>query len=228
VTGPSTSAELVLLDLDGCLIDSTAAITGSIRHALRAADVVPPPADRLRWCIGPPLLESLRSLLAEAGADPASAERCLDAYREHYRDSAAELTRVVPGVADVLEVLAARAELAVVTSKPGPAALPLIEQLGLGEYLVGVHAPAEDHAVEPKATTLGRALAAHGRGRPPRAAVMVGDRSHDVAAGVACGTGTVGVTWGAGDREELVWAGAGVVVDAPVELPDAIARARGG
>jgi phosphoglycolate phosphatase len=37
----------------------------------------------------------------------------------------------------------------------------------------------------------------------PEATVMIGDREHDVLAGHACGTMTIGVLWGAGDRAEL-------------------------
>jgi len=48
---------------------------------------------------------------------------------------------------------------------------------------------------------------------------MVGDRHHDVEAGLACGVPAVGVTWGSGDRTELTTAGAVAVVDAPEQLP---------
>jgi phosphoglycolate phosphatase len=47
---------------------------------------------------------------------------------------------------------------------------------------------------------------------------MIGDRSHDMHAGRACGTRTVGVLWGAGDRDELEQAGADRVVAQPDEL----------
>lgn len=214
--------ELVLLDLDGCLVDSTAAITGSIRRALTEVGVAPPPAEALGWCVGPPLLDSLGRLLREAEADPALATRCLDAFRDHYRTASLELTRVIEGVPAALAAMADAAVLAVVTSKPGPAAVPLIEHLGLAETFVAVHAPDADHQVEAKAVTLARALAALAPGGDPSTAVMVGDRSHDVVAGLACGTGTVGVTWGAGDRAELARAGAHAIVDRPEELVAAV------
>jgi phosphoglycolate phosphatase len=41
-------------------------------------------------------------------------------------------------------------------------------------------------------------------------------------AGQACGTGTVGVTWGAGSREELEAAGADLIVDTPAALVAAL------
>ncbi len=213
---------LLLFDLDGCLIDSTPAITGSIRHALRELGVAVPPAAELTWCVGPPLRDSLATLLVDAGDDPARAPEAMDAYRAHYVDTATTLTAVIPGIEVVLDRLALDATLAVVTSKPGEVAAPLIDGLGLARWFAAVHAPVADHNAEPKAVTLGRALTDLADAGGPADAVMVGDRSFDVAAGRTCGTATVGVTWGAGSRAELVDAGADVVVDTPTALPDAI------
>jgi phosphoglycolate phosphatase-like HAD superfamily hydrolase len=49
--------------------------------------------------------------------------------------------------------------------------------------------------------------------------VYVGDAVFDILAGKAVGMRTVGVTWGAGKREELVEAGADWVVEGMGELP---------
>jgi phosphoglycolate phosphatase len=211
-------ADLVLWDLDGCLIDSTRAITGCIVHALRSLGVDPlPDPDTLTWCIGPPLLDSLERLLVDAGHDPADATRGLDLYRERYVTASLVETEVTPGIVSVLEAVGRGSAMAVVTSKPAQAAEPLLDHLGLRDAFVAVHAPDADHRVEPKEVTLARALA-HLVPTGRVDAVMVGDRSHDVIAGRACGTATVGVTWGAGDRRELVDAGADAVVDTPAQL----------
>ncbi|MFM7259620.1 MAG: HAD hydrolase-like protein, partial [bacterium] len=92
-----------------------------------------------------------------------------------------------------------------------------------------IYAPEDEHMLEPKELTLRRALAA--TGARPHASVMIGDREHDVLAGHACGTGTVGVLWGAGDRAELEAAGAHAIVAEVCALHGAVravaARARG-
>ena len=66
----------------------------------------------------------------------------------------------------------------------------------------------------------GPALAA--TGARPHATVMIGDREHDVLAGQACGTGTVGVLWGAGDRAELEAAGAHAIIAEVREMYEAV------
>lgn len=57
--------EAIFFDLDGTLTGPKVGITRCIRHALRALGVTPPDADDLTWCIGPPLLESFKSMLGD-------------------------------------------------------------------------------------------------------------------------------------------------------------------
>lgn len=204
-------------DLDGCLLDSQAAITACINAALRSAGLPARAPAELRWCVGPPLRDSFARLLAEAGADPRRAPDLVDGYRAAYPEAARRTTRVVPGVADLLRRLHGEAPVAVVTSKPPPFAAPLLEAAGLTPFLAGLYAPGLDALAEAKTVTLRRALAATAAADRART-VMVGDRHHDIDAGRACGTATVGVTWGAGSRQELEDAGADVVVDTPDAL----------
>jgi phosphoglycolate phosphatase len=114
------------------------------------------------------------------------------------------------------------ARLVLVTSKPERFAVPIVARLGLDRWLEAVVAPSLDRRAEPKAVTLSRALTTVTPDVDPSATVMVGDRSHDVLAGQACGTRTIGVTWGAGSRAELAAAGADRIVDTPAELVAAL------
>lgn len=51
---------------------------------------------------------------------------------------------------------------------------------------------------------------------------MVGDRSHDVAAGRSAGATTIGVTWGFGSAAELIAAGVDRLVDSPDDIDASI------
>lgn len=227
MSAPSPAA--VFLDLDGCLVDSTLAITRSINHALASLGIAERSTDDLRRFIGPPALANFRILLGEEGRDPGLASDCVETYRERYRAMATAETRIFPGIEDALATLGAVAPLAVVTSKPRPIAEPLLAALGLIDAFVAVHGPELDAQTEAKPETLARAIAT--LGVVAAATVMVGDREYDVAAGRACATGTVGVLWGAGDREELERAGADALADEPGRLAEvvlAVSRARSG
>jgi phosphoglycolate phosphatase len=216
----------VFFDLDGCLVDSRAAIAHCINHGLVTAGVEARPEAELYRFIGPPLLATFVELLGDAGADPAAALGCLAAYREVYAEVSLERTTVVPGISGAIAHLAARRPLAVVTSKPAEFARPILHVLELDGWFGEVFAPSLDALDEPKRGSLRRALEWSGAGSAAEAqrCWMVGDRHHDVDAGRACGVPTVGVTWGTGDRAELETAGADVVVDAPDELTSVLLR----
>ncbi len=220
---------LLLFDLDGCLVDSTVPITTCMNHALREVDLPPrEPAELVRF-IGPPLPASFRTMLAEAGvAEPTHDElmaRCVEAYRARYPEESVRSTAVISGIEVALDGLASRARLAVVTSKPWEFAEPILQGVGLRPRFEAVFGPETDLQAEPKARTLTRALEQLAPAGDPADAVMIGDREHDVLAGIACGTRTVGVTWGAGDRAELEAAGADLIVSAPAQLVDHLAGA---
>jgi phosphoglycolate phosphatase len=211
-------------DLDGCVVVSDEAIGDGLRHALAVVGLPMLDADRLRAAIGPPLLTTIGALLREAGHDTASGEgaelltTAVAAYRARYTEVGFDLTRPVPGVLELLDRLRSLGAGAtvIVTAKPTAVAEPLLAHLGLLDAFDAVYGAPMGPDVEEKRVTLARALEV--TGTDARSAVMIGDRSHDVLAGRACGTRTVGVLWGAGDRDELERAGADLVVERPAEL----------
>jgi phosphoglycolate phosphatase len=216
--------ELRCFDLDGCVIVSDEAIGDALRHALRVVDLPMPDTEQMRSAIGPPLLTTIGRMLRDAGHDTEAgegAERLATAvaeYRTRYATVGFGLTRPVPGVVQLLERLRSHASgrTIIVTAKPTAVAEPLLEHLGLRGLFDAVHGAPMGPDVEEKRVTLARALEVLAVGAS--SAVMIGDRSHDVHAGRACGTRTVGVLWGAGDRTELEQAGADLVVADPGEL----------
>jgi phosphoglycolate phosphatase len=209
-------AEVICLDLDGCLVDSRRAIATCLNRGLQAVGVDPRPAAELHRLIGPPLLEAYEGLLRSADRDVGLARRCIDAYRASYREISLSHTTVVPGIPAALAALGADHVLAVVTSKPTAFARPIVEHLGLDGAFAGIYGPELDELAERKAVTLAGALAEVAAGTDPSRVVMVGDRHHDIDAGIACGCKTVGVSWGSGARDEF--ADADLVVDTPAEL----------
>lgn len=211
-------------DLDGCLVDSRAPISAAMNAALRDLGLPTMEPAELHDHIGPPLLEGFEQILGSLDSDPAQARQAVTAYRRAYPDLALRDTRPVPGIPALLARLHGSVTMMVVTSKPLEYAEPILEAIGLRSRFAAVLGPALDALTEPKATKLEEALALAGVAEHERrsAAVMIGDRMHDVAAGKRCGTSTIGVTWGIGDRAELARAGADVIVDHPSEVSSAV------
>jgi phosphoglycolate phosphatase len=210
-------------DLDGCLVDSRPAIAAAMNHALRQLGLHEQPESELHQLIGPPLLSSFQRLLPAAGGHATQAREAVEAYRSVYPELSRALTTAVPGIPRVLAALYGHATLMVVTSKPHAFARPILESLALDRVFEAVFGPELDALTEPKSVQLAAAVAA--ADVPPAEAVMIGDRRHDIEAARGIGTKSIGVTWGIGDRRELVAAGADMTLDRPEQLLEALADA---
>jgi phosphoglycolate phosphatase len=214
----SAPAPAVLLDLDGTLVDSRAAIVAGINATLAAHGEPERPAAELIPFIGPPLHGTFGTLLGRDPGDPGLDEIVGD-YRTRYGDLMLDHTPVFDGIPEALDALAdAGCVLAVATSKARPLAQRLLEGLGLAGRFAAILGPVPP-ARDDKAATIATALDALG-GR--RHAVMVGDRLHDVEGARAHGLPCVGVLWGIGDAEELTGAGAAALCATPQELPGVV------
>jgi phosphoglycolate phosphatase len=208
----------VIFDLDGVLVDSRAAISGAMNHALAANGFPQRPEAELYRFIGPPLALGFAELTAQP-ADSDVVVACIISYRERYAITSLTETEVFAGIPEALGELSRDHRLAVATSKARLLAEPLLAALGLREWFEVVVGTDMTARVEDKAATIGRALAAL---QADRAAVMVGDRSFDVDGAHAHRLPAVGVTWGIGSLEEL--AAAEAIVDDPADLPAAVGR----
>lgn len=205
----------LFFDLDGTLTDSAPGIVRCIEHALRAHGLASVPEARLRACVGPPLAESFLELTGE--------ERLVDsliaAYRERFVEKGMFENRVYDGVEAMLDAcLAAGVALHVVTAKPAPYAERVLSHFGLRDRFGTVHGPALGGPLAPK-RALVEAAVTQLRIAPEETA-MIGDRGIDMQAARDNGVRAWGVRWGYGSDDELLAAGAGVLLDAPDDVLD--------
>jgi phosphoglycolate phosphatase len=209
-------AHAVLFDLDGVLVDSRASVARCINHALRTHGLAEHPDGQLHRFIGPPLASAFAELTSSP-IESTIVAACVESYRDRYADTFLRETAVVPGIREALAELRPEHRLAVATSKPRAFAEPLLHALELRQFFDAVAAPDLKVQTEGKAITVGEALGAL---RPARA-LMVGDRSFDIAGAHAHGLPAIGVSWGIGSCDELVSAGADLIISAPGELRSA-------
>jgi phosphoglycolate phosphatase len=193
----------IFFDLDGTLTDPKIGITRSIQYALGKLDRPVPLEDELTWCIGPPLLPSLKKLLG----DGELARKALSLYRERYSDIGLFENHVYPGVEDALSILSnSGRRLFVATSKPGVFAERIIERFELTAYFERVFGAELDGRRSDKTELLSHALQT--TGVDPGHAIMIGDRMHDMIGARNNGMTAIGVLYGYGGRQELTAAGA--------------------
>jgi phosphoglycolate phosphatase len=199
----SPAVPTILVDLDGTLTDPAAGIIGAVRHAVAAAGIEPPPAEELRWVIGPPLRQSFPRILGDA----CDVEGAVAAYRAHYGAGGLFDAAVYDGIFDALDSLRALpARLLVCTAKPEVTATRVLEHFGLIGHFDRVYGPDWDGRLDDKGDLIDHMLMIERF--DPGNAVMIGDRGSDVRAAARHGIPTVGVLWGYGDRDELADAAA--------------------
>jgi phosphoglycolate phosphatase len=171
-----------------------------------------PEADALTWCIGPPLLGSLETLLGDAH----QAQVALTLYRERFGTVGMYENELYDGIPELLASLSdAGHRLFVATSKPTVYARPIVEHFGLDAHFADVCGSELDGTRTDK-TELLAWLTAEKRVEGP--AVMIGDRRHDMVGARNNGMRAIGVAYGYGGEAELRDAGAETVCHAPGDI----------
>jgi phosphoglycolate phosphatase len=210
-----------LFDLDGTLTDPREGITRCIAYALERMGHEPPPLAQLTFAIGPPLRDSLATLLGTH--ERAQVERALALYRERFADVGLFENRPYDGIDAALRAIAATgARLFVATSKPLVYAERIVRHFGLHAHFIAVHGCELDGTREDKRDLLAHLLPHHGV--QPGHAVMIGDRGVDMRAARHHGLHALGALWGYGSAEELQSAGAHALCESPLSLTESLRR----
>jgi phosphoglycolate phosphatase len=205
----------LLFDLDGTLTDPFWNITRCIAHALTALGRSSPPPDSLRWCIGPPLKQSL-SMLLGSDNDPLVQE-ALRKYRERFGATGIFENEVYGGIPETLDALRGFGhKLYVATSKPTVYAEQIINHFGLGKYFERVFGSELDGTRSDKSELI--SYITYKESILPWDAIVIGDREHDMIGAGKNGVFGLGVLWGYGTEEELKAAGAYACIETPQDL----------
>ncbi|MEZ0325299.1 MAG: HAD family hydrolase [Fimbriimonas sp.] len=209
----------MLFDLDGTLTNPKPGITRCIAYAVDCLGLPPVDPDTLGWCIGPPLRGTFGKVLGTT--DPDLIASAIVYYRERFGDVGLFENEVYEGIPEVLNGLkAAGMRLFVATSKPETYANRIIERFELAPYFERVVGSELDGTREPKAEVIAHVISQCDA--DPAAAVMVGDRMHDVQGAHENGMPCIGVLYGFGEEGELHRAGAWSLCNTPYEIPAAI------
>jgi phosphoglycolate phosphatase len=211
----------LLFDLDGTLTDSRPGILASMRSALRALGIDPPPDEALTRFIGPPTHLAFRELLGTQ--DSAVIDRAVALYRERFARVGMFENSVYPGVREGLQALGKSGFRSwVATSKPRVYAEQIVEHFGLRPFFVRVFGSELNGVRGDKADLIAYLLATEGL--PVEGTWMIGDRLHDVVGAHKNALAAAGVLWGYGTRTELESAGADAIFASMADLVAAFER----
>jgi len=205
----------VLFDLDGTLADPFEGISKCISYALVTLGRKQPPRKDLRWCIGPPLKNSLSKLLNTD--DDYLAEKALAIYRERFSAVGIYENEIYEDIPDVLDDLNSLGhQLFVATSKPIVYAERIIDNFNLQRYFSHIYGSELDGTRNDKSSLISYILKSESI--TPSETIMIGDREYDMIGAKANGVDGLGVLWGYGSRKELEVSGASTCVKRPQDL----------
>ena len=209
----------LLFDLDGTLTNPAPGFLASVRHALVQLGVDGPDDSHLMRFIGPPLRETMGTLLGTT--DRNLIEKAVELYRWRLDNGGKFEAEVFPHIPETLEHFSEQGHaLYVCTGKPAEVASQIVANFGLDKHFRKVYGSQPDGRHCDKAE-----LIAHiwkNEGIDSRDGVMVGDTAFDMHGAKANQLRTVAVAWGFGENEELLALEPDQFVREPCDLITAI------
>jgi phosphoglycolate phosphatase len=205
----------ILFDMDGTLADTDDAYIQKVSRLIRPLHFAFPqhdPTRFLRWGLmqAETPLNWLMTVPDQLGLDVPLAKLTDGLHRLRGQGSLANFL-IIDGVRPMLEQLAARYPLALVTSRDQRGVEGFMDQYQLRGYFKLVVSALTAKRIKPHPAPV--LYAADQLGVNVAECVMVGDTTVDVIAGRRAGAQTVGVLCGFGERAELEKAGVNLVLE---------------
>lgn len=184
--------KMVVFDWDGTLLDSTGAITRTIRQACLDADLSDPGDEIASYVIGLGLADALRH--AAPNASDAQVAKLVEAYRRHYLSIDHDLC-LFDGVVPLLESLNSLGVVCTVTTGKSRQGLNrAMAQSDTGRFFAGSRC-ADECFSKPHPQMLQELMEEFNV--LPEDTVMIGDTTHDLNMARSAGTHAIAVTSGA-------------------------------
>jgi phosphoglycolate phosphatase len=207
----------VLFDLDGTLADTLADLASATNWALQQVGCPPCTVDSYRYKVGDGAREMCERALP---ADKQGlADDVLRLMGQQYDKHCFDLTRLYPGIADLISALTQRRlSLAVLSNKPDEFTKRVIAHYFQPSPFAIVRGQLPNVPLKPDPTAALQIT--QELGIPPAHWLYLGDTNTDMHTARAAGMHPVGVLWGFRDRAELLGSGAEHIVANPRDLLD--------
>ncbi|GMQ77014.1 MAG: phosphoglycolate phosphatase [Gammaproteobacteria bacterium] len=217
--------KLVVVDLDGTLVDSLPDIAWCVDGMLSRLDLPAAGPEQVRAWVGNGTEVLVRRALAArlAGAvDEQTCARALAIFTRLYAQHTSDRSRVYDGVPAGLDFLhRAGVELACVTNKASAFTHKLLAALELDKHFSLVISG--DSLPRGKPDPMPLLHAARHFAVAPEHALHIGDSVNDVKAARAAGFGIVCVTYGYNHGDDIRLSNPDAVIDSLAELPELFA-----
>ena len=224
-TGPRMSPRMVLIDVDGTLVDSVPDLAYCVDEMMQRLGRPPHGEAAVRNWVGNGVERLVRrALIGELDGEPDEADyaRAYPIFLDLYAENTSKRSVLYPGVREGLDWLrAAGYPLGCVTNKAAQFTEPLLKDLGIYDRFGIV--VSGDSLPKKKPDPLPLLHAAEYFGVAPEESLMVGDSVSDVRAARAAGFGIVCMSYGYNHGEDIRLANPDAVIDSMAELQGLLA-----
>jgi len=205
------SLRMVVFDCDGTIVDSQAALIEILHDTFQEHGLSLPSRDKVLRGVGLNLSEAIGLLLPER--DSSEIQNLTTTYKKfavEYRQSGAPSEPLYPNAKNVISSLHDSGWLlGIATGKSRRGLDYVLNQHKLNDFFITKQT--SDRVVgKPNPKMLYNAMS--DTGVDASCVFMVGDTTYDMRMAVNAGTNAIGVSWGYHETEELVQAGANIVV----------------
>lgn len=191
-----TGFPVLVLDLDGTLVDSLPDLTAAINRLMAARGLPGFVSAEIKPMIGDGIKKLIERAFAVRGRMPEAHD--LATFVADYTAHVAVETQPYPQVGETLATLQqAGWRFAICTNKPRAATQALLKALGLAHWFAALGCGDSFPARKPDPAHLLGTIAASGA--KPDCAVMVGDHANDMAVAKAVGIPSIFAAWGYGN-----------------------------
>ncbi len=214
--------EMVLIDVDGTLVDSVPDLAYCVDEMLKAIDMLPYGEAEVRHWVGNGVERLVRrALIGQVDGEPDEAlfSKAYPIFMDLYKDNTSKRSSLYPGVLEGINYLRDSGfKLGCVTNKAEAFTHPLLKDLGLFDYFTSI--VSGDSLAKKKPDPLPLLHSAEVLGVAPENSLMLGDSISDVKAARAAGFQIICMSYGYNHGVDIREAKPDVVIDSMVELKD--------
>ena len=213
---------LCIFDLDGTLTDTLDSLTYSVNLTLEEMGYPALERSKCRAFVGNGSRVLIEKALKASGDTTLSRiEEGMEVYDRVFDANCTYHVSPYDGIVELLQALKEKGmKLTVLSNKPHRQAVHVVEEVFGKEMFDWVQGQQE--GIPRKPDPYAAIQIAEKFGVKPEECVYIGDSEVDVATGTAARMKTLGVTWGFRSVEQLIEAGATILLDRPVQILEEI------
>ena len=216
---------MVLIDVDGTLVDSVPDLAFCVDETMKAMDMETHGEKRVRHWVGNGVERLVkRSLLNDLNGEPDETlfAKALPIFEALYADNTSKRSCLYDGVSEALAFLKTTGvRIGCVTNKASQFTLPILKDLGISDYFETVLCGDQVERKKPDPQPL--LMSAEKLGVSPQSSLMLGDSMSDVKAARAAEFGIICMSYGYNHGEDIRASNPDAVVDSMAEIKNIVA-----